>query len=311
MSCYLDPLDENPSTTDDICAYCAKHVLTGAEDPEHAVPRAINGRFTTRAVCDGDAGCNAWAGTEIDQVWLDEPFVGHLRFTERIPDRRGRLLKRDPLLRGETADGRRIELDEDGRPILLNSVVETDLENGEIHITAPDQETMDRLIDRELRKLGKTREDVDLGESEVIEDRPEVFNRVGIYPPRWERLAAKMTLALLAETMPSSWRTGESASRLRERMKDMKRDKDDVHMPLATAFQPFAPAPCTSVLVSSRFGGPAAIAAPMGLFMIRLELGGDLPEGDRIWVSDPHDPKRSFAGGLGEVVGRRQGLLKD
>lgn len=139
------------SVSDDstLCAYCGEPGLAGNEEPEHAIPAAINGRFTTRPVC---VPCNRWAGQEIDQPWLNDPFVLDVRFQARIPDRRGKLLQRSPLLTGVTEDGRRIELGSDGTPELRNSVVRRDTESGEVHIVAPDQATLDKLLERERKK---------------------------------------------------------------------------------------------------------------------------------------------------------------
>lgn len=132
-----------------VCAYCAKAVLGGDEDPEHAIPAAINGRFTTKTVC---IPCNRWAGKEVDKPWLDDPFVQDLRVQAAIPDRRGNVLTRSPFLAGMAGDGRRVALGAGGTPELLNSVVDRDPETGLVKITAPDQSTLDKLIKRERDK---------------------------------------------------------------------------------------------------------------------------------------------------------------
>lgn len=284
------------------CAYCAKPVLTGSDDPEHAVPAAINGRFTTRTVC---VSCNRWAGEEIDQPWLDDPFVQHIRFVHRIPDRRGRTTESDPLLTGTTADGRRITVGRDGRPKQLNSPVDRSKAPSEFSIRARDHEDLDRLIDRELRKAGKTREDVDLPSPQVGEDQPRIEGRIEVNPGQWERIATKMTLALLAENRASEWRVGPSARILRRRMRDLDRKAKDVRMQQVDSFRAFAAEPSTAIVVSSMGGGPAAFVSLLGAFTIMIRLAEDLRDIELGWVSDPLDPGASVSGPIAHVVGVR------
>lgn len=280
-------------------------MLTGSEEPEHALPAAINARFKTYAVC---IPCNRWAGKHVDKPWLGDLFVRHLRFVHQIPDRDGNTMTHDPLLAGTTEDGRRVRLGGDGRPELLNSPIRHDEERGEFHISAPDEETLDRMIDRVLNRAGKRRNEVELGEPKVIADRPLVQAAAQIYPGQWERMAAKMTLALLADEMPQSWRSGESAERLRERMRDLDRKAADVALLSPEAFQGFAPAPCSVLVVTDRGGAPECHVSLLGQFKIALPLAEDLRGVDQAWVSDAHQPARSCAGPLAQVVAARLGL---
>ncbi len=271
----LNTLDEMPRSHAITCVYCVEPVLTGSDDPEHAVPAAINGRFTTRAVC---LNCNRWAGEEIDRPWLDDPFVQDVRFVHRIPDSRGNTIESDPLLTGTTASGRRITMGRDGRPKQLNSPVDRSKAPSEFSISARDHQDLDRLIDRELRKAGKTREGVDLPSPRVVEDQPAVQCRLEVNPGRWERIAAKMTLALLAENQAPEWRVGSSASILRERMRDLDREVKDVRMQRADSFRAFAPEPSTAIVVSSM--GPSLpssteTASPVGLLSLRARTGAE------------------------------------
>lgn len=278
-------------------------MLTGSDDPEHAVPAAINGRFTTRTVY---VACNRWAGEEIDQPWLDDPFVQHIRFTHGIPDRRGNTIESDPLLTGTTADGRRITLGRDGRPKQLNSPVDRSKLPSEFRISARDQEDLDRLTDRELRRAGKTREDVALPSPQVVEDQPAIEGRIEVNPGRWERIAAKMTLALLAENQAPEWRVSPSAHVLRERMRDLDRKATDVRIQQqADSFRAFAAEPSTAIVVSSHGGAPAALVSLLGAFMIVVPLEDDLRDLEVGWVSDPLDPGRSVSGPIAHLIGAR------
>lgn len=285
-----------------VCAYCGKATLAGTEEPEHAIPAAINGRFTTRSVC---VPCNRWAGQEIDQPWLNDPFVLDVRFEARIPDRRGKLLQRSPLLAGVTEDGRRIELGPDGIPELRNSVVRRDPETGEVHIVAPDQETLDKLVDRERKKAEADGKTFTAGAQGAMSERPQVSGTAMVSPGRWERMAAKAALALLAEARPAGWRRSLSAELLRTRMRDAKRAVSEVPLVSSDAVEAFAASPASAINVLTVGGHPILNVSLVGILTIRFALAGDLKGADLAWVSDPLDPRRSFSGTLGEVVYER------
>lgn len=121
-------------------------------------------------------------------------------------------------------------------------------------------------------------------------------------------MAAKITLGLLAEEQPEAWRRGRSAELLRERMRDLDRPARDVPLTSAAAVDTFAPAPCTTVVVTSRGGGPAAFVTLLGAFTMTLPLGEDLRDFEHVWVCDALDPTASASGSLALVVGQRLGF---
>lgn len=296
------------SVSDDstVCAYCGEPGLAGNEEPEHAIPAAINGRFATRAVC---GPCNRWAGQEIDQPWLHDPFVLDVRFHARIPDRRGKLLQRSPLLAGVTEDGRRIELGSDGTPELRNSVVRRDPESGEVQVLAPDQATLDKLLERERKKAEAEAEGRSwtAGAQSAMSDRPQLSATGIVWPGRWERMAAKASLALLAEVQPAAWRRSPSAVLLRARMRDMSRSQ--ILLSSSEAVRSFAASPATAISLTTVSGTAILNASLLGVFTVPFALADDLKRIDLAWVSDPVDPSRSCSGTLAEVVYQRHRAL--
>ncbi|MEJ7783724.1 MAG: HNH endonuclease [Solirubrobacteraceae bacterium] len=290
----------------DICAYCGQASLTGSERAEHILPAAINGRLTTKTVCDN---CNTWAGQNIDQPWLDDLFVRVTRYEHKVPDRRGNIIESDPLLGGQTADGVRIRIGRDGKPTALNSPVKRDDDAGEVHIIAKDEEDLKRLMKREITKAEAAGKAVSFGQAQPTSRRPAVQVTNCIVPGRWERMAAKLMLGLLADTQPEAWRLADSARDLRQRMRDAPRPANQVRLEPTEAFEPFAAKPCTAAVVVTLDGHAIGRVSLMGMWAITLALCDDLLGVDLAYVSDPLRPSKNVLGGIEHVVGTRQGLL--
>ncbi len=221
-------------------------------------------------------------------AWLNDVFVGHIRFVHQIPDRRGAVLEHDPLLAGVTDDGQRIRMGHDGRPVALNSPVKRDPATGEVQIKAKDQADLDRLLEREANKAKAGGQD----------DRPrKTASSLGA--ARRQRLGGGLpgpvgtdsregvSRSLLAETQPASCRTSASADALRERLRDLDRGAADVELRSANATEPFAPAPASAVVVKTLQDRVFAQVSLLGVFAVQFDLGEDLRGIDLAWVSDP------------------------
>lgn len=289
----------------DVCAYCGLEVLDGHEEPEHAIPAAINGRLTTKTVC---GPCNTSAGKDIDQPWLSDPFVLHVRFMAQVPDRRGNLLASSPLLTGQTDDGRRVTMRLDGTPIQLNTPATIDPSTGEATISAGSQQALDEQTAKQRRKAEAQGRTFTAGEQQSACDRPEVTGRMKIIPNRWQREGAKIALALLAEQQPGAWRRSRSAELLRQEIRTA-RVANDVRFVDLAAVAEFAECPATAVVLARTEHGPAVSVSLMGVFAVAFLLADDLDRTDWAWVSDPIDPSRSFEGRLGEVIYARHEAL--
>jgi hypothetical protein len=291
-----------------VCAYCAEQVLDGTEPPEHAFPAAINARFTTRAVC---RNCNSWAGKRIDHPWLTDTMVGHARFVYAIPDpnRRGKVLETDPLLRGVTADGTHVAMGRDGVPIVLNSPVIRDDETGTIQIRARDQRDLERLVKKERRRAESQGKTFKPGESTEVASHPEIRGSQQLSPGVWQRMAAKATLALLARTMPADWRMSRSAEMLRTSMRDFTLTVGSVNLRRSDAVVPFAPQPSSAVVIFPGAGSPAALVSLLGIFSFRLALGEDMTGTNLAWVSDPLSVDASCHGTFENVVAQRTSVV--
>lgn len=277
-----------------VCAYCGEPALTGAEDPEHAVPAAVGGRFTTTMVC---APCNRWAGREIDQPWLDDPFVLDSRFEHEIPDRRGRTVDSSPLLTGRTEDGRWVTMGRDGTPVLRNAPVEVDKAAGTLRITAADSAALKAQTDKQVRKLRAAGRTVTPIATDQSSDRPQISGGGQVEPGRWHRMGAKVALALLAEQQPAAWRRGESAHRLRTAMR-ARPSASEVRFVPVDAVHAFAAQPATAVVVSKP--GPMIVVSLMGILGVGFLLAEDLDRADWAWIADPLDVDTQ--GSLAEVI---------
>lgn len=126
-----------------LCAYCAERRLDGSQRPEHPLPAALRSSIRVYCVCDP---CNDWAGREIDQWFLDDPFILELRSSldvrdPRHPDRR----IPSPLLRGHDENGLWVTADPEGSPLLPDGGI-IDLGEGSFQVVAGDQERAEELL---------------------------------------------------------------------------------------------------------------------------------------------------------------------
>jgi hypothetical protein len=291
-----------------VCAYCGEPVLTGAEDPEHAVPAAVSGRLTTTAVC---TPCNRWAGRDIDQPWLDDPLVLDCRFEHQIPDRRGRTVNSSPFLMGRTDDGRRVTIGRDGAPVLRNTPVMMDEATGVMRITAADADALKAQKDKQVRKLQAAGRTVTPIETSEVSDQPLIAGSGCVEPGRWHRMGAKIALALLAEQQSATWRRGDSASRLRAAMRS-RPTASEVRFVRLEAVAAFAPRPATAVVVSRP--GPIVVVSLLGIFGVGFVLAEDLDRIDWAWVANPLNATADAEGSLAEVIyarHRAEGLLDE
>jgi hypothetical protein len=186
-------------------------VLTGRERPEHAIPAALGSSLTVATVCEP---CNARAGKEVDQPFLEDDWVRLHRSQAGIIDpRRGRKARgiSSPILRGYTEDGDFVRLDGDGVPRVGSRIV--DLGDQKFQIRAGSIDEMDRLKRRIERQTGKkiTEEDI-----KTVSTNPRIEFRIVIDTLVWLRETAKIGLAVSSEVYPEAWRSGPDASRLRE-----------------------------------------------------------------------------------------------
>lgn len=194
-----------------ICAYCGKPVLTGEEKPEHAIPAALGSSLSVRTVCEP---CNAWAGKEIDQPFLEDDWVLIHRSQAGVVDpRRGRKGREisSPILRGYTKDGDFLKLDGKGEPQISSRIVE--FEDGRFQIRAGSVEEMERLKRRIERRTGKeiTEENI-----KTTSTQPRIEFRIVVDTLVWLRETAKIALAVSSEVYSEEWRLGPDARRLRE-----------------------------------------------------------------------------------------------
>lgn len=292
-----------------VCAYCGQSVLTGDERPEHPLPETVNGRLTTRLVCDP---CNTWAGKNIDQPWLSDSFVGHVRFVHRIPDRRNKVLEYDPLLAGVTAEGVQIRMDEHGRPIPLNSPVNFDPDSGTYQIRAKDEEDVKRLFDRIAKKAaaeGKTA--TPTGEPEAQSYQPSVTVKLQIMPQTWERMAAKVLLGFLAENLPADWRSSAQADALRAVMRSPDKAANQVRLTDPGAMQQIAAAPASAAFTRQIGGNTVGGVSLLGIFMLGFVLPPPIAAPGLLWISDPLQPSWSVMGPWESALAQRLSHFAD
>jgi len=199
-----------------ICAYCGEPVLTGFERPEHPVPRALGSSLEVFTACDP---CNAWAGKEIDQPFLDDDWVRIHRSLHDVRDpdpARGRRIP-SPLFDGFTDEGVRVTADAEGRPRLHGRIIES---GDMVRIVAGSQEHADRLRERVRRRAEAEGKAIEITEQGTSRVRPRITSNVSLDGVAWGRMAAKIALGVASAIYPEDWRASADADALRRQMRD-------------------------------------------------------------------------------------------
>jgi hypothetical protein len=215
------------------------------------------------------------------------------RYEHEVPDRRGKVIDYDPLLAGVTVDGVQVRMGRDGKPVALNSAVKRDAASGEVQIIAKDEADLKRLTEKEIKRAEVAGKTGTFGQSEWRSDQPQIQVTNQIVPGRWERMAAKMMLGLLAESQPDAWRLSDSARDLRHRMREAPRPANQVRLEPTDAFEPFAASPATALVLITLDGHAVGRVSLMGVWAITLPLSDDLLGVDLAYVSDPLRLSRS------------------
>ena len=191
-------------------------------------------------------------------------------------------------------------MDQDGRPVALNSPVKRNPDTGSFQIRAKDQADLDRLSAREMRKIEAAGKKITSSESKEVSEKPSVQVTHQIDLDTWERMAVKATLGLLAKTQPPSWRLSESANMLCRQLRHTTGKA--VAMRAADMYHAFAPEPASTVNVITIAKRPVAGVSLLGIFAIYLELAPDMKGVDVTWVSDPLQPSASVCGTFAQVI---------
>ena len=194
-----------------VCVYCGDARLDGHQRPEHPIPEVLDSAITVYTVCDD---CNARAGREVDQPWLDDPLVRAERQRWKPRGRRHKLAAGGhPWLDGvyEDEDGHRVVV-RDGMPTYPGSIQRA---ADEITIAASTPERAQELRDRVGRQLaarGQRMLDYTQGRRRR---RPRLQRTLAVSLTLGVRMGAKLALAFGGEAYDEGWRTSEQARLLR------------------------------------------------------------------------------------------------
>jgi hypothetical protein len=214
----------------DLCAYCLSTPLTGDEKPEHPIPASLGASLTVATVCDE---CNEWAGREIDQPFLGDGLLrSHRSLVGQLDPRRGKKARptASPLLQGHTAEGDFVSVDPvTGKPMRRSRIVDVD-ENRQ-QIRAGSEEEAMRLLDRARKRAASEGKEIKIESEERGQFQPEITVNFSMRTDVWRREAAKIGLAVGSLVYPSSWRSSDDASRLREWMHNRDSSTEDGQAP--------------------------------------------------------------------------------